>query len=169
MNIFHSSKRGKARMRGLSCSSDDNIHYLLKSEEEILRSISSGAFLPGVLNNICSALDCQIGSVIALIFLPEDDASELANIATNATLFGLHTFFSAGIVAESSEKLGSLEIYCCDARRPSFRELQLIERAKCLAAIAIQLDHVANHQGNSGMRANRPARGLLLNWPVSMN
>jgi hypothetical protein len=87
----------------------------------------------------------------------------------NAALFGLYTFCSGGFVAENDELRGSLEMYCSVPRSPSASEVQLIERAKCLAAIAINLDNEADHQGNSGMRGNRPVRGRVLEWPVSMN
>jgi len=65
---------------------DDKIEYLLSAEEQLLQSISIRGPLPKVLNRICSALDCQIGNVVSLISLPTDDASELAEIAMNATL-----------------------------------------------------------------------------------
>jgi hypothetical protein len=147
--------------------SEDKIQYLLSAEEQLLQSISTGAPLPGVLNGICSALDFQIGNVVSLISLPEDDPSELA--AMDAAFFGLYTFCSEGVVAENNELLGSLEMYCSSPRSPSPRESQWIERAKCLAAIAIKLDQEPAHQGHCGLRENRPARGRVHEWPVSMN
>jgi hypothetical protein len=169
MNKSHSRTGGNSQGRMPPCESEDKIQYLLSAEEQLLQSISSGAPLPGVLNGICSALDCQIGNVVSLISLPEDDASELAAIAMNAALFGLYTFCSEGVVAENDELLGSLEMYCSFPRSPSASESQWIERAKCLAAIAIKLDQEAVHQGNCGLRGNRPARGPVLEWPISMN
>ena len=169
MNKSHSRTGGNSQGRMPPCESEDKIQYLLSAEEQLLQSISSGAPLPGVLNGICSALDCQIGNVVSLISLPEDDPSELAAIATHAAFFGLYTFCSEGVVAENNELLGSLEMYCSSPRSPSARESQWIERAKCLAAVAIKLDQEAAHQGNCGLSENRPARGRVLEWPVSMN
>jgi hypothetical protein len=169
MNKSHSRPRDRSQKRMPHCHSDDKIQYFLKAEEQLLQSISTRAPLPGILNGICSALDCQIGNVVSLISLPGDDASELAAIAMNAALFGLYTFCSEGVVAENDELLGSLEMYCSVPRSPSASEFQLIERAKCLAAIAIKLDNEAAHKGNCGMRGNRPVRGRVLEWPASMN
>ncbi len=148
---------------------DGKIQYLLFAEEQLLQSISDRAPLPEVLNRICSALDCQIGNVVSLISLPGDDASELATIAMNAELFGLYTFCSEGVVAETGELLGSLEMYCSVSRGPSASEFQLIERAKCLAAIAINREDEAGHRGECGTHANREAKGCVVEWPVSAN
>jgi hypothetical protein len=149
--------------------SNGMLQDFLRAEEHILRGISTRAPLPRVLNGICSALDCQIGNVVSLISLPGDDASELAVIARNAEAFGLHIFFSEGIVAESGEALGVLEVYCCVPRSPSSRELQLIERASCLAALAIKFDMETSHQRNFDLSWNRTVRARLLDWPASMN
>jgi len=169
MNKWYSRTGGRSQKRLLPRDSEDKIQYVLSAEEQLLQSISSGERLPEVLNGICSALDCQIGNVVSLISLPSDDPSELAAVAMNAALFGLYTFCSEGIVAENDELLGSLETYCSLPRGPSASESQWIERAKCLAAIAIKLDQEAAHQRNHGPRANQPVRGRVLEWPVSMN
>jgi hypothetical protein len=114
-------------------------------------------------------LDCQLGNVVSFISLEETDANELSAIAKNAELFGLYTFRSEGLVAENDETLGSLEMYCCVPRSPSAGEIQMIERAACLSAIAIQFDTEAEHQGKYEIRGNRPVRGRVIEWPVSMN
>jgi hypothetical protein len=106
---------------------------------------------------------------VSHISLAEDDAIDLAAIDVNAEVFGLHIFFSAGVVGESGEDLGSLEMYCCVPRSPSFEEFQLIERATCLAAIAIKVDNEADRQGNRDMCGNRPVRRRVLEWRVSVN
>lgn len=139
--------------------SEDEIQYLLKTEERILQLISTRASLPEVLNGICSALDYQIGNVVSYISSAEYDATSAADIAQTVALFGLFSFFFTGIVAEGGEELGSLEIYGCVPRSPSPREFQLIERAACLAAIAIERDMEAGHH----------ARGNMLKWPVFRN
>jgi hypothetical protein len=156
----------------LNCTTpkfDDKIQYLLSAEEQLLQSISSRAPLPGVLNEICSALDCQIGNVVSLISLPEADGIDHAAIALNAALFGLYTFCSEGLAADNEEPLGCLEMYSSVARTPSANEIRLIERAKCLAALAIKLDNEAACQGKSGKRQNPPVCGRVIDWPVSLN
>jgi hypothetical protein len=169
MDEYRSRHRDRPQERQPHPNSGEGIQFLLSAEEQLLQSISARAPLPELLNGICSALDCQIGNVVSLISLPGDDAGNLAAIAMNAGLFGLYTFWSEGIVAENDELLGTLEIYCCVPRSPSLEEFQLIERAKCLAAIAIKLDKAADHQGNCGTRGDRPVRGRVLEWPVSMS
>jgi len=169
MNKSYSRTGGRSQKRMLPRDSDGKIQYVLGAEEQLLQSISSGERLPEVLNGICSALDCQIRNVVSLISLPGDDPSELAAVAMNAALFGLYTFCSEGIVAENDELLGSLETYSSFPRSPSASESQWIERAKCLAAIAIKLDQETAHPGNGGPRANQPVRGRVLEWPVSMS
>ena len=119
MNKFDSGSRERAQARRVRRNFDDKIEYLLSTEEQLLQSISIHGPLPEVLNRICSALDCQIGNVVSLISLPTDDASELAEIAMNATLFGLHTFCSTGVVAENDELLGSLEMCGTITTKPS--------------------------------------------------
>ncbi|MGB2639755.1 MAG: hypothetical protein WAN32_12450, partial [Candidatus Acidiferrum sp.] len=125
--------------------------------------------VPEILNEICTAVDCQIGNMVSLISLPEDETANVADIARSAKLFGLYIFFSVGIFAEGGTELGSLEMYCCTARDPSRREVQLIERAACLAAIAIERDAEAVRQANGGAPIKEPSRANVLGWPVSMN
>jgi len=169
MGEYDFGSRDRPHKNKLHRNIDDKIQYLLGAEEQLLQSISARAPLPEVLNGICSALDCQIGNVVSLISLPGEDAGDLAPMALNASFFGLFTFCSAGIVAENGELIGSLEMYCCVRRSPSASEVQWIERAKCLAALAIKLENEGDQQNNCDPRANRPARGSVLQWPVSVN
>jgi hypothetical protein len=169
MDKYDSGSRDRPQQCNAHRNVDDRIQYLLIAEKQLLQSISARAPLPGVLNGICSALDRQIGNVVSLISLPERDASELAALAANAALFGLHTFCSEGVIAENHELLGFLEMYCSVPRSPSASEFQLIERAKCLAVLAIKLHNAAGRQGNCGTRGNGPVRRYLFEWPVSMN
>ena len=170
MNKSDSGARGSSQKRKGPLNCHETIHYLMSAEEQLLQSISARAPLPALLNGICSALDCKIGNVVSLISLPKNDSINLAAIAVNAEAFGLHMFFSAGVVEESSEELGSLKMYSSVRRRPSAKEFQMIARALCLAAIAIKLDNeLDDHQGNCCMRGNRPVRGHVLEWPVSVN
>lgn len=146
-------------------TSGERIHVLLRAEEQILQSISACAPLPEVLNEICSALDCQIGNLISLFSPRDDDATYLAAVAVNASLFGLYTFCSAGVVAENDELLGSLEMYCCVPRNPSFWEFQLIERATYLAAIAIRRHKEAGPHSNGAVYGKRLMRGRVFKFP----
>jgi hypothetical protein len=169
MSEYNSGRRDGSQERKALDHSDDKIQYLWKAEERLLQLISNRTPLPKVLNEICSALDCQIGNVVSLISLPGDDPGELAAIAMNATQFGLHTFCSEEIVAENEELLGFLEMYCGVARCPSSEEARFIERAKCLAAIAVQLHNETGRQGRSGARGNRTFRGSVSERPASLN
>jgi hypothetical protein len=169
MNEYDFGSDAGPQRRNAHRSLDDKIQYLLRAEEQLLQSISSHASLPKVLNEICSALDLQVGNVVSLITLPGDDPGELAAIAMNATHFGLHTFCSEGIATDNGELLGFLEMYCSVSRDPTPEEVQLIERAKCLAAIAIERRNEASHQDNGGERGNEGMQRRVLEWPASRN
>jgi hypothetical protein len=169
MNEHDFNPHGRPHERKLSRYFNDEIQYLLSGEEQLLQSLTARAPLAEVLNRICSALDRQIGNVVSHIALPEDDESDVAAIGMNAALFGLYAFRSEALVAENDEVLGSLEIYCCVLRSPSAEEMQWIERAKCLAAIAIQLDEEADRQGGCDMRQNQTPQRRVREWPVSLN
>jgi len=149
--------------------SEGRIEYLLKAEGQILQSISARAPVPEILNDICVALDCQIGNMVSLFCLPGDDAIDAFELARNARLFGLFVFVSVGIFAESGEELGSLEMYSCDPRNPSACELRLVDRAVSLAAIAIHREPAVGHPPDGRLAANRTPRANVLNWPVSPN
>jgi hypothetical protein len=149
--------------------SEGRIQYLLNAEERILQSISASAPVPGMLNEICCALDLQIGNIVSLISLPGDESASVEDIERSAALFGLYIFSSTALFAESGEELGSLEMYCCVPRNPSRREVQLIERAACLAVIAIERDGKGSHQADRGISDKGPAIANMLRWPVSMN
>ena len=149
--------------------SADRIQYLLKAEEQILQSISARAPISKILNDICDALDCQIGNTVSLISVPGNNVMSAAEVSSSAALFGLHKFVSAVIGAEGVEELGSLEMYCCVLRNPSPGELQLIERAVCLAAVAIILFLDTGDGSNCRMHGVRSARGPVPETPTSMN
>jgi hypothetical protein len=147
----------------------DEVQYLLRAEEQILHAISARAPVSEILNEICIALDRQIGNMVSLISLPEDDATTVVEVARNAALFGLYAFCSEGIVAENDEVLGSLEMYCTVPRRPSANEVALIERAKCLVAIAIKrdIDAIHNNRGPASESQSRPEH--MGSGPVYLN
>ena len=149
--------------------SENRIQYLLKTEEQILQSISARAPISRILNDICDALDCEIANMVSLISVPDDNATSASVVSSSAVLFGLHIFFSAVIWGESGELLGSLEMYGCVSRNPSPREFQLIERAVCLAAIAIKRYRETGDGGDCRFHGIRPARGYVPETPTSMN
>lgn len=148
---------------------DDKLQYLLTAEQQILQAISARAPLPGILNAICCALDCQIGNIVSLISLPSDDPINVGEIAMTAKLFGLHIFFSAGIVSEIGEELGWLEMFCCIRRKPFLDEHQLIERAVCLAGIAIKHYNENGKQSYFASGSDLSPQGFELQWPVCVN
>jgi hypothetical protein len=165
MNRSHSRTCGRQKKRTPERLSGGEIQYLLSTEEEILQSISSRAPLREVLDGICTTLDCQIGNVVSLVSLPGDDARELATIARNAALFGLFAFCSEDILDENDRQLGLLEMCCCVSRYPSPGESQLIERAKCMAVMAIQRDIEARRHGNVRDPEDPLVRGKLpMGW-----
>jgi hypothetical protein len=149
--------------------SADSIQYLLRGEEQILQSISARAPISKILNDICNALDCQIGNTVSLISVPDNNVMSAAEVSSSAALFGLHIFISVAIGSESVEELGSLEMYCGVSRNPSPRELQLIDRAVCLAAVAIKRFLETGDGGNYRMRGVRSTRGYVPEPPTFMN
>jgi hypothetical protein len=139
----HFPLRDRSQERWPRHDSGGEIQYLLRAEEQLLHSMSARVPLAEILHKICDALNSEIGNMISLISLPNDDATGLAAIAKSAELFGLHKFCSARVVGGSDELLGSLEMYSFVPRRPFLSEAQLIERAICLAAVAIKRDSEA--------------------------
>lgn len=149
--------------------SADNAQFLLKTEQQILQLISARAPIAKVLNEICYALDCQIGNMVSVVSLTEEKPTDVAEIGKNAELFGLHVFFVADIAADSGQKLGTLEMYSILSRKPSPRELPLIARAVCLAAIAVQCRPATIDLANRAMRGDRLLRHFVAQQPASMN
>jgi hypothetical protein len=98
--------------------------------------------------------------MVSLISMPDDNAGSAAEVSRSAVLFGLHIFFSGVIGAESGEDLGSVEVCCCISRKTSPREFQLIERAVCLAAVAIKRHRETIDGSNCRIHGVRSARGL---------
>jgi hypothetical protein len=115
----------------------DSVQYLLKTEPQILQLISARAPIEKILDEISCALDYQIGNIVSVVSLADEDSLGAAEIAKNAALFGLYAFFSGGIAADSGQRFGTLDMYSCLPRRPSPCELQLVGRAMCLAALAV--------------------------------
>jgi hypothetical protein len=110
----------------------------LLGEKGILDLISTGAPLAEVLNNLCTAIDLQIGNIVSVMLLPDDTERDFKTIASGALQFGLHLYWSADIPMRDEDVLGSFEMYCCVPRTPTALELKLIHRATHLAALAIR-------------------------------
>jgi hypothetical protein len=149
--------------------SEDQIQFMLNTEEKILQRISAHAPVPEILSEICTALDCQIGNIVSRISLTGDAGISTPEIARNATLFGLHAFFSTSIFAENNEELGSLEIYCCAPRNASSDDIRSIERAACLAAIAIERDSKEVKQKSWSTLKEGPVGEARRERPVQIN
>lgn len=131
----------------------DVMQTLLAGEGHLLELISSGAPLPQVLNEVCTALDVQVGNVVSLVLLPDDEERTAHAIADTAAEFGLSVFSRTAILSPSEELFGTFEIYCCFPRTPAPREDRLIQRAAHLAALSIQ-----NHY------RGRDSRNFSLHW-----
>jgi hypothetical protein len=166
MTDSHFPSRSRSRNPWSHRGSSGEVQYVLRAEEQLLQSISARLPLQEVLRSICKALDLEIGNMISLISLPNDEATSLAAIAKSAALFGLHKFCSAGVVGGNDELLGSLEMYCCVPRRPFLCEVKLMERAVCLAALAIKCYDATSKYGNSRIPGNRAVRTNVLEWPA---
>jgi len=88
MNKSHSRSLDSWHTPAPSCHSEGRIQYLLRAEEQILQSISARVPIQEILDEICRALDCQIGNMVSIISLPEDNVGEFAAIVVKAALCG---------------------------------------------------------------------------------
>jgi hypothetical protein len=120
---------------------------LLVGERSLLDLISTGAPLAHVLDMICAALNLQMGNVVSLVLLSDDEEHATLTSAQSAAHFGLSVFRCAAIVSPSEELLGTLEVYCCVPGTPTPSDDKLIARTAHLAALAIQ-GHI--HERDSG-------------------
>ena len=127
----------------------------LQGEKNILALISRGAPLPEVLNNLCTAIDLQIGNIVSVVLLPDDTERSFETIARGALQFGLRLYWSADIPFLDQGVLGSFEMYCCVQRTPTAFELKLIQRATYLAALAIRRYHGDEHRSSTGREWKR--------------
>jgi len=116
----------------------NNVQTLLAGEGQLLEMIFEGAALPQILDRVCIALDVQVGNIVSLVFLPDDEEHALHTIEESAARFGLTAFSCMPILSTEKEFLGTLETYCCFSRTPNPGESVLIERATHLAALAIE-------------------------------
>jgi hypothetical protein len=147
----------------------DNMQTLLAQEGHLLELISSGAPLPQVLDQVCAALDVQVGNVVSLVLFPDDEEHIVHTIASTAAEFGLSVFSRTAILSPSEELFGTLEIYCCFPRAPAPSEDTLIQRATHLAALAIQHHYHGRDSGNFSLRLNGAMSSGSRKGPPSRN
>lgn len=146
---------------------DRGIENLREAEARVLQMISAQAPVARILDEICLAADHQIGDVASYISRPQDDELELSSIATMVVYYRLHTFCCEAVVGENGQVLGSFKMLSGVPRSPTCAELETIEWAKCLAAMAIKLDKQSAGQAASGLTAHLPVPERLLERPDS--
>ncbi|MGH9724408.1 MAG: hypothetical protein ACRD41_05020 [Candidatus Acidiferrales bacterium] len=150
-------------------SCDDKRRSRLVGERHILELISLGAPLAGILNKLCTVIDAQIGNVVSLVLLADVEECHLASMSQSAVQFGLNGFSSTNIYSHDKRLLGTLQIYCCDQRRPAPHEFQLIERVNRLAAVALQLHKDAEKFEGSGSHWSSARDGSAPERPPFIN
>jgi hypothetical protein len=117
--------------------SDSNPIVLL-GERRLLELISGSAPLTEVLDEICAALDVEVGNVVSVVLSSEDDEHVLHELAERAVQFGLYVFSCCAILSRSGQLLGTLETYSYLSENPAVSQAMLIQHASELAALAIQ-------------------------------
>ena len=110
----------------------------LAQERQILEMIVLGAPLPETLNRLCSIIDVEIGDVVSVVSLADEEGIHFCPKAQSAMQVGLTLFSSTDILSRSKNLLGTLEIYGCDPRLPTLHESQVIQKVARLVAIAVQ-------------------------------
>ena len=147
-----------------------NTHQtLLACEDHLLELISAGVPLARVLDELCSAVDVQIGNVVSLVFFWDDEEHFRHLVAQDAARCGLYAFYCTAVLSSSEELLGTFEMYCCFPRTPSLRESKLIERATYLAALAIQHHHHEQAPGNFSLSWKGALERISRESPWSKN
>jgi hypothetical protein len=131
----------------------------LVGERKIVELISLGAPLPGILNKLCTAIDIQIGNVVSLVSLPDEQEYDLSSITLVAMQFGLNVFSSTRILASDESLLGTFQIYCCEERHPTLHEARLIGRVIHLAGVALQRHEDARDSTKNYRRPRSEAGG----------
>ncbi|MGH9574306.1 MAG: GGDEF domain-containing protein, partial [Candidatus Acidiferrales bacterium] len=154
----------KLQIPMLSQQPEEQCRYVLKTEKKILQAISAGASVPEILTEICAALDCQIGNTVSLISTYASRAVSATAIAGTAARFGLRVFSSAKILGEGGQEVGSLEVYCCVSRAPYADEVRLMERARYLAALAIERENGTNRRESCRVSEKVPVSGRVVEW-----
>jgi len=147
---------------------DDKEFDRLAGEQHIVELISLGAPLPGILNKLRTAIDLQIGNVVSLVLLPDEDENRIGSITQSAMQVGLNIFSSTRILSRRKTVLGTLEIYSCDPRQPTPYEVQVMKRAIHLVGIALQR-HADDEEFERTSRCSRREIGGALESPPFIN
>jgi hypothetical protein len=147
----------------------DTIQTRLPGEDRLLELIFTDAPLAQVLNNLCTALDLQVGNIVSLVLFPDDEEHAVHTIARSAADLGLFVFCCAAIVSPDEELLGTFEAYSCLPRGPTPSECKLIERAAHLAALAIQRQHNQQDSGSFPFHSKGVMGRSPRNMPPSNN
>jgi hypothetical protein len=163
----------RSRLRGmpepftLSFQPSDKTQRLVAGEANLLEMIATDARLTSILDELCSALDAQIGKVTSMISLAGED-EEVERVAPRATQFGFSLFYSSEIVSRDEFLLGNLEMYCCVPRTPTAGDIALIERAVLIAARAIQRDDWEEESDRlASANKKRGKRPYILPWSLN--
>jgi hypothetical protein len=143
-------RAGKKLLSHRHCTSE--AESLLVGERHILELIAIRRPLSDILNALCDAIDVQIGSMISLIVLSDEEEHDIHMLARSVGECGLYIFCCAAILSETDDLLGSLKMHCCDPRSPTANEFKLIERVTHLAAIAIQSQNGCDNDGGLAPR-----------------
>jgi len=104
------SSRDRSQEQGCSVILEGHSVFV-EREEQLLQAISARAPLAEVLHKICDALDSEIGNMMSVIALLNDDAPAWRRFQEREP-FRLAQFCSANVVGGNDESLGSLEMYC---------------------------------------------------------
>src|ERR1700683_5329618 len=118
MGDNESGSKGTRSESWLHRHGNENRRRQFVGERQIIELISLGAPLPGILNKLCTAIDLQVGNVVSLISLPDEQESHLCCINESAVKCGLNAFSLTHILSRKKKLLGTLQIYCCDQRHP---------------------------------------------------
>ena len=142
---------------------------LLAGEGRVLELISAGAPLAQVLDELCTALDLQVGDIVVSLVLFPDDVEHATHPLLAVREFGLFVFCCAAIVSPDEALLGTFEAYSCLPIGPTPSECELMERAVRLAALAIRRHHDQRDSGSFLFRWKRATGRSPRTTPPSRN
>ena len=148
---------------------EETTQELSEDEAHILQLIFARAPLAKILNEVCSALNCQIGNVVSVVTLSDGDRFSAAETAHSAVTFGLFGFFSTDIADESGKLVATLDLYSSVSRTPTPNELQWIARAVTLAAIAFARRAETAGEHNTRTCSDRSKQEFEPSQPATVN
>jgi hypothetical protein len=131
-------RRKRKGQLGLRRQCYENRPSQFLGETNILESAALGAPIERIVNTLCTAINLQIGNAVSLFSWPGGEDIHPGASIQSAIQFGLTLFWSEDILSYDRSRLGTLQIYCCDQRQPTWDEVRLIERVLHLAVVALQ-------------------------------